>query len=313
MSQIDRRINNIEAQIAGLYGSTGVQSVVAGTNVTITGTTSNPIINSTGSSGVSSIVAGTGISVSGTTTVTVANTGITALVAGTGISVSGSTINNTGITALVAGTGISVSGSTINNTGITALVAGTGISVSGSTINNTGVLSVSAGTNTTITGTATNPIINVTSSPSTTTNPIDIAGVALYTVNPSQLNNSQIFSTLTLPPTGTFIDLPSYSQLVSAYGSSAVISFTIGNLNQNMPAPDQPVYLTVQADPSFCWVTQSVSAPLGGWTTPAPTVLFTQPNSAVLLTRKSYMKCTAILDFNQATVNYCLTWLAGVA
>jgi len=292
MSQIDRRINNIEAQIAGLYGSTGVQSVVAGTNVTITGSPSNPIINSTGSSGVSSIVAGSGISVSGTTTVTVANTGIT---------------------ALVAGTGISVSGSTINNTGITALVAGTGISVSGSTINNTGVLSVSAGTNTTITGTATNPIINVTSSPSTTTNPIDIAGVAYYVVNPSQLNNSQIFSTLTLPPTGTFIDLPSYSQLVSAYGSSAVVSFTIGNLNQNMPAPDQPVYLTVQADPSFCYVTQSVATPLGGWTTPAPTVLFGQPSNAVLLTRKSYMKCTAILDFNQATVNYCLTWLAGVA
>ena len=271
MSQIDRRINNIEAQIAGLYGSTGVQSVVAGTNVTITGSPSNPIINSTGSSGVSSIVAGSGISVSGTTTVTVANTGIT------------------------------------------ALVAGTGISVSGSTINNTGVLSVSAGTNTTITGTATNPIINVTSSPSTTTNPIDIAGVAYYVVNPSQLNNSQIFSTLTLPPTGTFIDLPSYSQLVSAYGSSAVVSFTIGNLNQNMPAPDQPVYLTVQADPSFCYVTQSVATPLGGWTTPAPTVLFGQPSNAVLLTRKSYMKCTAILDFNQSTVNYCLTWLAGVA
>ena len=279
MSQIDRRINNIEAQIAGLSAGSGVQSVVAGTNVIITGSPSNPVINSTaGSSGVTAITAGFGISVNSSTGAVI--------------------ITNTGVRSLTAGTNITLTGTSTD-----PIVNAT----------STGVQSVSAGTNCTITGTSTNPIVNVTSSPSTTTNPIDIAGVAYYVVNPSQLNNSQIYSTLTLPPTGTFIDLPSYSQLVSAYGSSAVISFTIGNLNQNMPAPDQPVYLTVQADPSFCYVTQSVSTPLGGWTTPAPTVLFTQPSNAVLLTRKSYMKCTAILDFNQATVNYCLTWLAGVA
>lgn len=127
MSQIDRRINNIEAQIAGFSVGSGVQSVVAGTNVTITGTASNPVINSTGG-GITSLVAGTGISISGTSpTLTVSNTGITSLVAGTGISVSGSTITNSGVVSVTAGSNTSITGTASNP--IINLVPSAGVSL----------------------------------------------------------------------------------------------------------------------------------------------------------------------------------------
>jgi hypothetical protein len=98
----------------------GVQTITAGTGVSLTGTIVDPIINNTG---VLSVSAGTGISTSGTPSAPV--------------------INNAGVLSVSAGTGISTSGTP-----------------SAPVINNAGVLSVSAGTNISITGTATAPIVN---------------------------------------------------------------------------------------------------------------------------------------------------------
>jgi len=333
MSQIDRRINNIEAQIAGLYGSTGVQSVVAGTNVTITGSPSNPIINSTGSSGVSSIVAGSGISVSGTTTVTVANTGITALVAGTGISVSGSTINNTGITALVAGTGISVSGSTINNTGITALVAGTGISVSGSTINNTGITSLVAGTgisvsgstinNTgvqtltagsgvTLTGTAQNPIVSASYSPPTSGTIFDFAGGPVVVIPVNQINECVIINSLpTAPPTIQIVmNVPNYTALVAQFGANAVVHFTIGNL-QNGLMPTSMLVSSVPASPAN---STRFSNNLEGGVASNPQPLqmlgsYADPYSFPTACLAQMFRVSIVIDSVYQRATYCLTWL----
>ena len=70
--------------------NTGVTSIVAGSNVSISGSTGAVTINATGA--VSSISAGTAISVSASTgAVTINNTGVTSAVAGTHITVSGST------------------------------------------------------------------------------------------------------------------------------------------------------------------------------------------------------------------------------
>ena len=312
MSQIDRRINNIEAQIAGLYGSTGVQSVVAGTNVTITGSPSNPIINSTGSSGVSSIVAGSGISVSGTTTVTVANTGITALVAGTGISVSGSTINNTGITALVAGTGISVSGSTINNTGITSLVAGTGISVSGSTINNTGVQTLTAGSGVTLTGTAQNPIVSASYSPPTSGTIFDFAGGPVVVIPVNQINECVIINSLpTAPPTIQIVmNVPNYTALVAQFGANAVVHFTIGNL-QNGLMPTSMLVSSVPASPAN---STRFSNNLEGGVASNPQPLqmlgsYADPYSFPTACLAQMFRVSIVIDSVYQRATYCLTWL----
>ncbi len=75
----------------------GVLALTAGTNITLTGEKDNITINSTASGGaVDSVIAGTGISVDTTTgNVTVGNTGVLALTAGTGIALSGSKNNYT--------------------------------------------------------------------------------------------------------------------------------------------------------------------------------------------------------------------------
>lgn len=184
----------------------GVKEVIAGTNVTITGSIYTPTINATGSSGggVTSLAYTTGINGSAATgAITLSNTGVTSIVAGTGIGVSGTgavTVTNNGITSLIAGTGISVSGATITNTGVTSLaltgggglynlgtatapilgalvvdvLAGTGISVASSsgnkTVTNTGVTSIVAGTGISISGATGAVTINNTgsSSPSMT-------------------------------------------------------------------------------------------------------------------------------------------------
>jgi hypothetical protein len=71
--------------------NTGVTSIVAGTNITVSGSTGAVTINAT-TSGVTSATAGTGITVSGSTgAVTFTNAGVTSAVAGTGITVSAST------------------------------------------------------------------------------------------------------------------------------------------------------------------------------------------------------------------------------
>ena len=71
--------------------NTGVTSIVAGTNITVSGATGAVTINAA-TTGVTSATAGTGIGVSGSTgAVTFSNTGVTSAVAGTGITVSTST------------------------------------------------------------------------------------------------------------------------------------------------------------------------------------------------------------------------------
>ena len=86
---------NENAQGGG--GSSGVQSITAGTNITLGGTSTDPIINSTATTtGVSSLTAGTGISVSSSTgAITVGNTGVLSLTAGTNVSLTGTAQNPT--------------------------------------------------------------------------------------------------------------------------------------------------------------------------------------------------------------------------
>lgn len=85
-------INNLESQITS--GTSGVQSITAGTNISLTGTASNPIINSTG--GVSSITAGTNITIGGTASVPIINatsTGVQSVSAGTNTTITGTPTN----------------------------------------------------------------------------------------------------------------------------------------------------------------------------------------------------------------------------
>ncbi len=68
--------------------NTGVLTVVAGTNITVTGTASNPVVNASGV--VETITAGTGISIGGTATdPTVTNTGVITVTAGTNVTITG--------------------------------------------------------------------------------------------------------------------------------------------------------------------------------------------------------------------------------
>jgi hypothetical protein len=71
----------------------GVTSIVAGTNITISGSTGAVTINASGGGGgVTSMTGGTGISVNNTTgAITVTNTGVTSLAAGTGVTLSATT------------------------------------------------------------------------------------------------------------------------------------------------------------------------------------------------------------------------------
>jgi hypothetical protein len=108
-------------------------TVTGGTGITVAGSGTTTLTVS--ATGVNSVSAGTGISVSGTTALTVSATGVQSLTAGNGITVSGTT-TPTVSASLAAGTGIGISGTTtlsVSNTGVTSIVAGTGISVSGAT------------------------------------------------------------------------------------------------------------------------------------------------------------------------------------
>lgn len=102
---------------SGGGGGGSVNSVNAGTAISITGPGTDPIVNNLG---VTSAIAGTGIGVSAATgAVTFTNTGVTSLVAGAGIGLSAATgavtITNTAagggtVTSVNAGTGITISG-----------------------------------------------------------------------------------------------------------------------------------------------------------------------------------------------------------
>lgn len=129
-----------------------VASVTAGTNVTVTGTAQNPIINATGGGGsgtVTSVNNAAGATNSQVVAPFTTTPTVLGLAAGTGIGIASSASNNT-----------------ISNTGVTSLTAGSGVGVSGSTgsvtISNTGVNGVTAGSGISVTGTTQNPIINAT-------------------------------------------------------------------------------------------------------------------------------------------------------
>ena len=104
--------------------SGGVQSVTGGTNITITGTATNPIINATGV-GVNSILGGPGISVSGTATQPIItnqnpNKGVMTITAGTNITVNNADpfnpiINSTSVFVPTATTGLDMNTFNISN------------------------------------------------------------------------------------------------------------------------------------------------------------------------------------------------------
>ena len=171
-------------------GSGGGKDVLAGTGISVSGTTAFTVDNtgvlSLAGSGVSvssstgnvtvtgpTISGGTGISIAGggTTSLTVSATGVNTVSAGTGISVSGTTsltVSNTGVTSL-AGSGVSVSAATGAVT-VTAptVTGGTGISVSGSgttslSISNSGVTGLTAGSGISVSGATGNVTITSTS------------------------------------------------------------------------------------------------------------------------------------------------------
>ena len=80
---------------SGGGGSSGVQSITAGTNITLGGTSADPIINST-STGVETVSAGTNTTITGTATNPIINatfTGVQSVSAGTNISITGTATN----------------------------------------------------------------------------------------------------------------------------------------------------------------------------------------------------------------------------
>jgi hypothetical protein len=128
---------------------TATPALVAGTNVTITGTWPNQTVNSTSSGTVTSVaasvptflsIAGSPITTSGTLAITYSGTALPIANGGTG----------TATPALVAGTNITISGTwpnqTINASGgggsgtVTSIVAGTGLT--GGTITTTGTIAL---------------------------------------------------------------------------------------------------------------------------------------------------------------------------
>ena len=178
-------------------GSYAVTSIVAGTAISVSGSTGAVTVTNTG---VTSAVAGNGVAVSSATgavtfsavlngsTLSLASTGLSLNLGnantwsavqtfGTNLSFLGAQVSGTIATgdflyyngtnwigqSLGAGTGISVSGATITNTGVTSAVAGTGISVSAATgavtisLSGNFVTSLTTESGAGITLTATNP------------------------------------------------------------------------------------------------------------------------------------------------------------
>lgn len=101
----------------GSGGGGNVQSVSAGTGISITGTASDPVVNNTG---ILSVGAGTGIAVGGTSTAPVVyNNGVRSLTAGYGMSLGGTAndpvVNNEGCILLQYANNDSVGGIKITN------------------------------------------------------------------------------------------------------------------------------------------------------------------------------------------------------
>jgi hypothetical protein len=189
----------------------GINSITAGTGITITGTASDPIINSTGTGGgvVQSVSGSSFIGVSGTTTnPIITNQGVVGVIGALGgyISVSGTVQNpvltNIGVQTLTTpiNSGISIGGTaqqpTIKNTGvITSSVVGSGLNIDNTDpqnlkFSNTGVIKVIPTTNNgsgiAITNTAGTVSLNaqiingnnITITPSTTSASIQVNNIA---------------------------------------------------------------------------------------------------------------------------------------
>ena len=188
---------NENAQGSG--GSSGVQSITAGTNITLGGTSADPIINSTATTGVSSLTAGTGISVSSAT--------------------GAITVGNTGVLSLTAGTNVSLTG-TAQNPIINSV--------------STGVQTVSAGTGIVLTGTAQNPIISASYSPPTSGTVFDFAGGLVLTIPANQINECVVINSVLQTANPMILSVPDYPALVAQFGANAVVHFTIGNLQNGL-------------------------------------------------------------------------------
>lgn len=206
---IPLEINNLESQITHGGGSSGVQTVSAGTNITISGTATNPIINSSTTAGVISLTAGSGISVSSST---------------------GSiTVGNTGVLGISAGSGIVLTGTTQNPSISTANF----------------VQTVSAGSNITLTGTSTNPIINATQSTSVANGKVSYQNFAfdgaggIITIPANQLGNAFIYCNIPNSVAQTLY-LPNVNELTAFFGANAVVNFFIGQLNVSTFNPIYP-------------------------------------------------------------------------
>ena len=253
--------------------NSGVTSLLAGSNISLSGSTGAVTINSI-ENGVSSVAVGTGLSTTGSTgAITLTNSGVTSIVAGTAVSVSAGTgavtITNTGIRTLTAGTAITLGGTTndptVINNGVTSIIAGTAMTISGSsgavTINNNGVTSISAGTDITIGGTANIPVINAPRNISLQSSVIDIpasASARSQSLTTATIANAFIFSSTSA---NAYVNLvvPTASQLASAFGSSAIIEFYIGNLGVTIGDPSNVNVIlnvnTVSADNNSLWAT----------------------------------------------------------
>ncbi len=227
--------------IVGEYAVDGVEYVLAGNNIVITGSPSLPIINSTATSNIN-IVAGLGMSVSqNNNTITITNAGMLGIQAGNNIVITGN-ISNPTISAnipnssinLNAGSGISITGSnsnpTISNTGILNLTAGNGISITGnkanSTILNTGVLGLTAGNNIIISGNVFNPTISA-NIPNNSINLNAGSGISITGSN----------SNPTISNTGVLALSAGSGITLSGNNSNITISSSGANLSPNLNTP----------------------------------------------------------------------------
>jgi len=237
---IPLELNNLESQITGGSGSTGVQSVTGGTNVTITGTATNPIINSSATTGVSSIIAGSGIAVNQAT--------------------GNVTVQNTGVNTITAGTNISITGSATD-----PIVS----------VTSTGVQTITAGSNVTLTGTATNPIINATSTSSVANGKVSYLEFVFptdgtpLTITASQIGNAFCYNN-TRPSNAQTLYLPNVTALTAQFGANAIVNFFIGQMNVtvfNPLAPDSALatYIVTPTGNEYWannYTTQAPTSPL---------------------------------------------------
>jgi len=145
-------------QIAGGGTGTTTPSLVAGTNVTITGTWPNQTINSTGSggSGVSSVTASSPLASSGGTTPNISFTGTLAVAnGGTGAATLTGYVYGNGTSAMTAST-------TIPTTALSGTITNAQLANSSLTVNGTAISLGGSGTVTAAAGTLTGTTLNST-------------------------------------------------------------------------------------------------------------------------------------------------------